>query len=95
MVPKTDVQNAVSLNSALMTGSRVVGPALGRPADPTVGYGWTFAVDGLSYLAVIARAVPDAHQRAGRPPPVARAARARCATACATCARCPSCGCRW
>ena len=28
MVPDTDVQNAVSLNSALMTGARVVGPAL-------------------------------------------------------------------
>ena len=28
MVPEDDVQNAVSLNSALMTGARVVGPAL-------------------------------------------------------------------
>ena len=28
MVPEDHVQNAVSLNSALMTGSRVVGPAL-------------------------------------------------------------------
>lgn len=54
MVPGSDVQNAVSLNSALMTGSRVVGPALAGLLIQTVGYGWTFAADGLSYLAVIA-----------------------------------------
>lgn len=54
MVPESDVQNAVSLNSALMTGSRVVGPALAGVLIQTVGYGWTFAVDGITYLAVIA-----------------------------------------
>lgn len=53
MVPDTNVQNAVSLNSALMTGARVVGPALAGLLITTSGYGWTFAVDGLSYLAVI------------------------------------------
>jgi len=36
-----------------MTGSRVVGPALAGLLITTVGYGWTFATDGLSYLAVI------------------------------------------
>ncbi len=54
MVPEADVQNAVSLNSALMTGSRVIGPALAGLLIATTGYGWTFAVDGISYLAVIA-----------------------------------------
>ena len=54
MVPITDVQNAVSLNSALMTGSRVVGPALAGLLIHTVGFGWCFAIDGLSYLAVLA-----------------------------------------
>lgn len=53
MVPDPNVQNAVSLNSALMTGARVVGPALAGLLITTVGYGWTFATDGLSYLAVI------------------------------------------
>ena len=32
MVPEEDMQNAVSLNSALMTSSRVVGPALAGAA---------------------------------------------------------------
>jgi MFS family permease len=54
MVPEDHVTNAVSLNSALMTGSRVVGPALGGLLVATVGYGWTFWLDGLSFLAVIA-----------------------------------------
>src|SRR5262245_58306510 len=54
MVPPEDVQNAVSMNSALMTGARVVGPALAGLLVVTVGYGWCFTLDGLSYLAVIA-----------------------------------------
>ncbi len=53
MVPVDHVQNAVSLNSALMTGSRVVGPALAGLLITTVGFGWCFLLDGISYLAVI------------------------------------------
>jgi MFS family permease len=53
MVPEEDVQNAVSLNSALMTSSRIFGPALAGLLIVTVGYGWCFAVDGISYIAVI------------------------------------------
>ncbi len=53
MVPRTSVQNAVSLNSALMTASRIVGPALAGLLITTVGYGWCFLVDGVSYLAVL------------------------------------------
>ena len=54
MVPESLVNNSVSLNSALMTGSRVIGPALAGLLVATVGFGWTFAADGLSYIAVIA-----------------------------------------
>ena len=54
MVPQEDIANAVSLNSALMTSSRVVGPALAGLLVVTVGYAWAFAGDGLSYLAVLA-----------------------------------------
>jgi MFS family permease len=53
MVDDDTVQNAVSLNSALMTGSRVIGPALAGLLIKTVGYGWCFTVDGLSYIAVL------------------------------------------
>ncbi len=53
MVPVEHVNNAVSLNSALMTLSRVVGPALAGLLVTTVGYGWAFLGDGLSYIAVL------------------------------------------
>ena len=53
MVPEDDMNNAVGLNSALMTGSRVIGPALGGFLIVTVGFGWAFLLDGLTYIAVI------------------------------------------
>lgn len=53
MVPETHVQNAVSLNSALMTGSRIFGPALAGLLITTVGFVWCFVIDGVSYLAVL------------------------------------------
>ncbi len=53
MVPEEQVTNAVSLNTALMTGARVIGPAFAGLLIVTVGYTWCFALDGLSYLAVI------------------------------------------
>jgi MFS family permease len=43
----------VSLNSALMTGSRIVGPALAGFLITTVGFGWAFLLDGLTYIAVL------------------------------------------
>jgi MFS family permease len=54
MVPPEEIPNAVGLNSALMTSSRVVGPARAGLLVTTVGYAWAFLGDGLSYLAVLA-----------------------------------------
>jgi MFS family permease len=70
MVPESHIQNAVSLNAALMTGSRVVGPALAGLLTVTVGFGWCFAIDGLSYLAVIASLLLM-HRAELRQPPAA------------------------
>ncbi|MBL8778974.1 MAG: MFS transporter [Acidimicrobiales bacterium] len=53
MVPEEAVPNAVGLNSAVMTSSRIVGPALAGLLTVTVGFGWAFVVDGLSYVAVL------------------------------------------
>jgi MFS family permease len=53
LVPEDQITNAVSLNSALMTGSRVIGPALGGLLIATVGFGWAFLLDGVSYIAVL------------------------------------------
>ena len=54
MVGEDDLTNAVSLNSAVFMGSRVLGPALAGFLIHTVGLASPFLVDGLSYLAVIA-----------------------------------------
>ncbi|MCU1497057.1 MAG: arabinose efflux permease family protein [Acidimicrobiales bacterium] len=54
MVPPEDVPNAVSLNSAVMTGSRVVGPAAAGGLVLWVGYGWPFILDAVTYIAVLA-----------------------------------------
>ncbi len=57
MVGRDTVTNAVSLNSAAFTGSRIFGPAIAGTLIATVGIGWPFLVDGISYLAVIAALV--------------------------------------
>jgi len=53
MVAEQDVPNAVGLNSALMTGSRVVGPAVGGFLITTAGADWCFAFNAVTYLAVL------------------------------------------
>ena len=53
MVPEANITNAVSLNTALMTGARVVGPALAGLLVTMFGFSWAFLLDGLSYLAVL------------------------------------------
>jgi MFS family permease len=53
LVPETDVPNAVGLNSALMTGSRVVGPTLAGVLIAGPGAGVCFVVNAVSYVAVI------------------------------------------
>jgi MFS family permease len=54
MVPAAEMTNAVSLNSALMTSSRVFGPALAGLLVTSFGFGWAFLGDAISYTAVIA-----------------------------------------
>jgi MFS family permease len=53
LVPEEDVPNAVALNSAMMTGSRIIGPALAGLLIELFGFGWAFLVDGVSYVAVL------------------------------------------
>ena len=53
MVGKEDLPNAVSLNSVLMNGARVVGPAIGGVLIATVGLATCFLVNAASYVAVI------------------------------------------
>jgi MFS family permease len=53
LVPEELLQNAIGLNSSVMMGSRVFGPAIAGVLITTLGYGWTFGVDALTYIAVL------------------------------------------
>jgi len=53
MVGKDDLPNAVSLNSVVMNGARVIGPAIGGVLIATVGLSTCFFVNAASYVAVI------------------------------------------
>lgn len=53
LVPRRDISGAISLNSVQMNASRVIGPAIGSVLYASVGASWVFALNALSYLAVI------------------------------------------
>ena len=54
MVGRDDLMNAIALNSSMVNGARVVGPAVAGLLVAAVGEGWCFLINSLSYLAVIA-----------------------------------------
>ncbi|MCU1396441.1 MAG: hypothetical protein JWM34_4869 [Ilumatobacteraceae bacterium] len=53
MVPREDLPNAVTIYSAMVNISRIAGPAIAGVLVVTVGYGWCFTVDGISYITVM------------------------------------------
>lgn len=53
LVPTEDIPNATSLNTAVMTGSRIFGPALAAVLVSTIGTGWCFLANGFTFLAII------------------------------------------
>ncbi|HET9529762.1 MAG TPA: MFS transporter [Blastocatellia bacterium] len=54
LVSKQDLINAIALNSSLINGARIAGPALAGVIIAWVGEGFCFLVNGLSFIAVIA-----------------------------------------
>jgi MFS family permease len=53
LVPPADLASAVSLNGVVVNGARVIGPALAGALIVTVGTTPCFAINAVSYLAVI------------------------------------------
>ena len=53
LVPSVDLPNAMSLNTAVMTGSRVFGAAIATLLVGPLGTGWLFVLNGVSYAAMI------------------------------------------
>jgi len=54
MVGRDDLISAIALNSSMVNGARIVGPAVAGVLVAAVGEGWCFFANGLSYLAVLA-----------------------------------------
>jgi MFS family permease len=54
---RDDLGNAIALNSSMVNGARLVGPAIAGLLIGIIGEGGCFLIDGLSYLAVIASLV--------------------------------------
>ena len=53
MVGRTDLMNAIALNSSMFNASRVLGPAIAGILVANIGEGWCFFANGVSYIAVI------------------------------------------
>lgn len=53
LVPPVDLPNAMSLNTAVMTGSRIFGAAIATALVGPLGTGWLFILNGLSYAAMV------------------------------------------
>ena len=62
MVEDRDLPNAVSLNSAVMTGTRIVGPALAGALIAGVGLSWCFFLNAVLVPRGDRRAPVDAHR---------------------------------
>lgn len=54
LVQIEDVSNAIAMNSIQFNVARVVGPAVGAAVLTQLGAAWCFALNGASFLAVIA-----------------------------------------
>lgn len=50
---RTALANAIALNSSVFNGARLIGPSIAGLLVATIGAGYCFLIDGLSYIAVI------------------------------------------
>ncbi|MGB6131248.1 MAG: MFS transporter [Acidobacteriaceae bacterium] len=50
---RSDLSNAIAINSSMVNVARLIGPALAGLVIAASSEGWCFLIDGLSYIAVI------------------------------------------
>jgi len=53
MVGREDLMNGIALNSSMFNGARVIGPSIAGILVASIGEGWCFAANSVSYIAVI------------------------------------------
>jgi MFS family permease len=72
MVEREDIGNVVALNSAMFNGARIIGPAIAGLTIGIVGVAAAFAINALSFLAVIVGLAAMRKEELREPPRVAR-----------------------
>jgi MFS family permease len=65
---RDDLPNAIALNSSMVNAARLLGPSIGGVIIALVGEGLCFAIDAISYLAVIGSLLAMRIPRAVRAP---------------------------
>ena len=75
LVEPADIPNVLALNTAVMTGSRIFGPALAAALIGPMGAGWLFIVNGLTFLAILWPMITADESDLHRSPPAARGGR--------------------
>ena len=68
LVEPADISNATSLNTAVMTGSRIFGPALAAVLVDSIGTAWCFLLNGVSFVAVLVSLLALRPEELYRPP---------------------------
>ncbi|NNE72726.1 MAG: MFS transporter [Acidimicrobiales bacterium] len=53
LVPRSELMNAITLNSAQFNAARAIGPAIGGVVLASAGPGWSFAGNAISYFVVV------------------------------------------
>jgi MFS family permease len=51
LVPRDELQSAISLNSSVFNGARIIGPGIGGVIIAAWGVGWCFGLNALSFVA--------------------------------------------
>ncbi|MGE3586968.1 MAG: MFS transporter [Ilumatobacteraceae bacterium] len=72
LVEPDEIGNVVALNTAVMTGSRIFGPALAAALVSPIGPGWLFIVNGLSFVAILWPMLRIDQSQMHVPPPAPR-----------------------
>ena len=69
LVPREDLMNAIALNSSMIQGSRVLGPALAGVLVGWLGEGPCFLINAISFVAILASLFAIRSRRANPPSP--------------------------
>ncbi|MGC6478573.1 MAG: MFS transporter [Ilumatobacteraceae bacterium] len=72
LVAPEEISNAMSLNTAAMTGSRIFGPAIAALLISPFGVGWMFVINAVTSVAIIFSIITIDRSLVTEPPRVAK-----------------------